>query len=238
MDSRAEALQEELCHQSLLSINSQGGGMMSASWTCPQCGGTSNHFSRSRNALVCDTCGSIVQTEAERKADIDFERSMALAGQHLRVGNWDEAKRLIKPFCSSRPADKQLYLMLLVAVTKAYSDYLVNNEASRREAFDYWDKLVRLGCVNETMKSYARRREQYIYEEKSILSAKRGIAIGISILVTFIAVCLLSTGSGAGSFFLVLAIVSWIISVKYMQKLSRNTMISRSNNHKSHNPFT
>lgn len=212
--------------------------MMSVSWTCPQCGGISNHFSRSRNALVCDTCGSIVQTEAERTEDINYERKLALARQHLQVGNWEEAKRLIKPFCSSRPADKQLYLMLLMAVTKGYSDYLINNEASRREAFDYWDKLVRLGCVNETMKSYARNRLQYIHEERNILSAKRGIAIGISVLISFIAICLLSTGSSDGTFFLVLAVAAWIISVKYMQKLSRNINITRSNNQRNDNPFS
>ena len=211
---------------------------MSVSWTCPHCGGTSNHFSRSRNALGCDTCGSIVQTEAERTEDINYERKLALARQHLQVGNWEEAKRLIKPFCSSRPADKQLYLMLLMAVTKGYSDYLINNEASRREAFDYWDKLVRLGCVNDTMRSYARNRLQYIHEEKNILSAKRGIAIGISVLISFIAICLLSTGSSDGSFFLVLAVAAWIISVKYMQKLSRNINIARSNNQRSDNPFS
>ena len=211
---------------------------MSGSWTCPHCGGTSNHFSRTRNALVCDVCGSIVQTDEERAADLNFERSMALARQHLQVGNWEEAKRLVKPFCSSRPADKQLYLMLLMAVTKGYSDYLIDNEISRNEASEYWDKLVRLGCVNETMKNYARRRLQYINDEKSILSAKKGIAIGISTLITFIAACILSTGNSDGSLFLVGAIVSWIVSFKYMKKISRNTGIVRSINQGSDNPFS
>lgn len=119
---------------------------MSVSWTCPHCGGISNHFSRSRNALVCDSCGTKIQTETERNADIDYERKLALARQHLLVGNWEEAKGLIKPFCSSRPADKQLYLMLLMAETKGYSDYLMNNESNRREAFGYWDKLERKRC--------------------------------------------------------------------------------------------
>ena len=212
--------------------------MMSVSWTCPQCGGTSNHFSRSRNALVCDTCGSIVQTEAERNADINFERSLALARQHLQVGNWDEAKRLIKPFCSSRPADKQLYLMLLMAVTKGYSDFLIDNEMAQRESFDYWDKLARLGCINNAMRSYAGKRTQHINEERGILSAKKGIAIGISILISFIAVCLLGVESNDGSFFLFLAVVSWIVSVKYVQKLSRNAHIGRFNNQGSDNPFS
>lgn len=213
--------------------------MMSESMGCPHCGGTTNHFSRSRNALICDTCGSIVQTDAERAADVTFERNMALARQHLQVGNWDEAKRLIKPYCSSRPADKQLYLMLLMTVTKGYSDYLISNDTNRREAYDYWDKLTRLNCINETMRNYARKRLKYVYEEKSIIATKKAIAISVSILFSFIAICLLGTGEGDGVFFAILAIGAWIFTGNWIKKLNHTGIFNRDKRTNTNgNPFT
>jgi len=210
---------------------------MSVSWMCPQCGGTTNHFSRARSALVCDTCGQVVQTEAERREDINYERTLSLARQHLQVGNWDEAKRLIKPFCSTRPTDKQLYLMLLMATTKGYSDLLVNNDAQRKEAAEYWDKLSRLGCINNTMKNYMRRRLQFINEENNIILAKKGVALGLSTLISIIALCMISASNDSGAFFIVLAIASWIISVKYIRRLSINHITAQLNKLDRDSPF-
>ena len=213
--------------------------MMNISKACPQCGGTFYHFSQRKNKLICDTCGTVIQTEDERNADINYERNIALARQHLQVGNWEEAKRLIQPFCSSRPTDKQLYLMLLMAVTKGYTDYLVDNEAIRREAFEYWDKLVRLRCVNETMKRYARRRLQQINEEKCTMYTKIGIAVGVCILISLIAVCSLGAVSKEGFFVMLLAGVSWFYTVKFLKKISREAINIRSNNQRNdNNPFS
>lgn len=196
---------------------------MSNLWTCPQCGGHTNHFNRTVNGLVCDSCGMRVQSEAEREEDINFERSMVLARDHLRVGNWEEAKQLVMPFCESRPADKQLYLMLLVAVTKCFTDFLLNDYAKRKEAAGYWDKLERLGCVNSMMREYANQRIKRVNELRSVLSAKKRFAYGLCALLTFITICTVVIGGKLNIFSLIVTIIGWFIVLNWAKTVTNKT---------------
>ena len=52
----------------------------------------------------------------------------------------------------------------------------------------------------------------------------------IAIEISFIAVSLFGIDSSDAPFFLVFATACWIISAKYIQKVSRNANITRSNN--------
>lgn len=211
---------------------------MNANWICPYCGGTSYRFSSSRNALVCDVCKNIVQSETERAEQNEYERILGIAKQHLQVGNWDEAKRLLRPFCSSRPTEKMLYLMLLVAVTKNFTDYLMNDEDALEEAGLYWEKLQYLKCVNAAMVEYAQRRDQYIAERKSAFFSKSGIFCGISLFLWILGGCLCQAESGVGVVFILLAIISSYLTVKYIKKVSPWSNITRINaDNKDGNPF-
>ncbi len=182
-----------------------------ANYSCPHCGSVSYHFSHRRGAFVCDGCQRVILTDAEREANEKYERDKARAKQHLQVGNWREVTNLITPYLTSRPNDRELYLILLMAVTKDYSDYLLDNPAARADASSYWYKLDRLRCVNQVMRRYARKRQTYIAEEKSLLSAKIGILIGVCLLLTMITICLFCSGEN-GAAFLVFSIISWVLA--------------------------
>lgn len=128
-----------------------------SNWRCPGCGATTYHYDPRTLRLVCDFCPTPVSSEAELQARLQFDRTVALARQHLTVGNYKECKNLIKPLTASYPADKQLYLLLLACSTESYTVTDFIDYAARAEAAGYWDKLERLNCVNGVMLDYARR---------------------------------------------------------------------------------
>lgn len=190
---------------------------MDSSWICPRCGGNTSHFSSARSCLVCDMCGTEVRTDAERNADIEFQRNMVLAKRHLKVGNWEEAKRIVKPYESTKPDEKQVYLYLLVAVTKCFEDLLIDNQAKNAEAIEYWDKLKRLGCINTAMLNYSKRREEKIRAMREELNAKRSAIIIINIIVSMIAFCMTVCCASVSSLFIILSIIGWVYSSKWLQ---------------------
>ena len=160
---------------------------MSATWICTVCGCNENRIHKTKGCLVCSSCGTEVRTEAERQEELNYQRNMVLAKNHLRVGNWDEAKRIVKPYANSRPSDKQVYLYLLVATTKCFEDYLIDNSAANQEAEMYWDKLRRLGCVNSAMINYAERRAAKLRAIKNEFNAKRAFFVAINVILTVFA---------------------------------------------------
>ena len=191
---------------------------MNSSWICPQCGGNTNHFNPSRYCMVCDMCGTEVRSEAERNADIDFQKNIALAKKHLKVGNWEEAKRIVKPYASSKPDDKQVYLYLLVAVTKCFEDYLIDNPVAYAEASEYWDKLRRLGCINSAMVDYSNRRAAKITSLKNELNAKRSAIITINVIISLIAFCMMMCGEWMSILFIIVSVLGWSNSVNWLQE--------------------
>ena len=191
---------------------------MSTAWVCPRCGCNSNHFSSSKCSLVCDSCGTEVKTEVERQEELNFQRNMALARNHLKVGNWNEAKQIVKQYKQSRPADKQVYLYLLVATTKCFEDYLIDDSAACQEAEEYWDKLTRLGCVNSAMRNYADGRAAKIKLMKEEFGAKKILLITISIVLTILAFLTVICGVTISLFFIASAVVAWKYSLDWIKK--------------------
>lgn len=191
---------------------------MSDSWICLRCGCSSNHFSSSKGSLVCDSCGTEIRTEAERQEELNYQRNMALAKNHLKVGNWDEAKRIVKPYEHSRPADKQVYLYLLVATTKCFEDYLINNPVASEEAEIYWDKLSRLGCVNSEMVNYSERRAAKIRSIEEKFTAKKTLLITIDVVLSILTFSMMLCGEEISVLLVILTIVAWVHSVKWINK--------------------
>lgn len=191
---------------------------MNNSWICPVCGGNSQHFNSNRCCIVCDTCGTEVRSDAQRNEDISFQQNMALARQHLQVGNWDEVKRIVKPYTRTRPAEKQVYLYLLAATTKCFEDYLLDNPAADAEAAEYWDKLVRLGCVNSAMRSYLERRAEKVRARNFDFKDKCLILTIIDSVLTLITISMIMFCGSISIIFIVLTIVGWVHTCKWIKR--------------------
>lgn len=191
---------------------------MNHGWTCPQCGGNSYHFSSSRGCMVCDTCGTEMWSEAERNEDLNYQKNMALARQHLKVGNWNEAKRLVLPYANSRPTDKQVYLILLAAVTKCYDDFLIEDPNARTEAAQYWEKLERLGCVNSAMVRYSQRRTDKVKALRTVIEGKRTAAIALDVIMVLVTLGLIMGGEGIAILFIILTAVVLTQTNKWLKK--------------------
>ncbi len=191
---------------------------MSNDWTCPFCGANRNHFNMERNVLVCDTCGNEVQTEFEAGLQLKYEKDIALARQHLKVGNWNDVKRIISPYCVTRPADRMIYLILLDAVTKQYTDYILDNSLLKKEAAGYWDKLERLGCINNVMVDYANARIDHMERTRSVNTQTMMLCIVLSSIVSLIDLCMIMTGTSGSFFFFLLSVLGWYVSYRYYSK--------------------
>lgn len=189
---------------------------MNENWICPQCGGSVVHFNSDKMVTECIFCGFEVKTEAERQADLDFQRNMAIARQNLRVGNWEEARKLVEPYEKSKPSDKQVYLILLAAVTKGYEDYLLDDPLDYYDAKVYWEKLRRLRCVNAVMQDYARRREALVLERKEKHLTISSVILIICGALTLTAVFVVLSGKWVAVFFIIAAILAWIIGLRWI----------------------
>jgi len=189
---------------------------MSVTWVCSVCGCNSNHVSRTKGCLVCDSCGTEVRSEAEKQEELNYQRNMVLAKNHLKVGNWEEAKRIVKPYANSRPSDKQVYLYLLVATTKCFEDFLLDNPAANEEAEIYWDKLRRLGCVNSAMIKYSQRRAAKLRAIHDEVTIKKTVIIVINLVLTVMAGLLVACGEGIAIVFIILTIVGWTHGTKWI----------------------
>lgn len=198
-------------------------------WVCPHCGGNTNRFSASRGYIVCGTCGTEVLTETEQNADLDFQRNMALAKQHLSVGNWDDAKRIVKPYLASKPAEKQVYLYLLIATTKCFEDLLLDNSIASKEAADYWIKLENLGFVNSAMVNYAERRAAQIRTRENEIIVKKIILISVNLFLTVITYFMIICGEGFSLVMLILTIVCWIHTKKRIRFMKERDPLSNRN---------
>lgn len=135
---------------------------MSTQWQCSRCGCTSNHYNSQRMGLVCDQCGLLVDDHRLVEAQQALDRAVYAAEQHLRVGNWNEGMQLLRPLCSQYPCESRIYSLLIKAITKGYTDVIVRDNAYSREAWNYWDKLIRLQRVDQAMSQYRAARLCYI----------------------------------------------------------------------------
>lgn len=136
--------------------------MSNENWRCPRCGNTTKHYSSARLAEVCDLCGHPVEDHALVSQRQSYDRTMALAQQHLRVGNWKECRTMLQPLSGQNPADSRLYTMMFEALTCSYTDYLngISDTSARKEAEGCWDRLERLNKITSRMRTYASERKR------------------------------------------------------------------------------
>lgn len=204
---------------------------MAEHWACPICGCSSKHYSPQYIRDVCDQCGRPVQDAAADQRRQSLDRTIAHAKDHLRVGNWDTCISLVEPLCSQAPADDRLYLILLAATTKGYTDYLLadSQSAAKSKAFTYWEKLYSLRVVNGVMQRYAAARRA----ELQRIRAKQWYRVAAILLG--IGICLIVAGA-ASAFMCVLSLLGaaglgWLLFSKC--RVTRTT----AGNSLSGNPF-
>lgn len=132
-------------------------------WNCPWCGCRTYHYNSERGRNECDGCGTPVTSEEEETWRNQYEQQILRARAHLEVANWIQAVDLLEPLTRQSPTDKRLYRMLLQAATKDYQDMQMQNRRLRQIAADAWEKLERLGGLEDQMIRYGKAsREKYI----------------------------------------------------------------------------
>lgn len=147
---------------------------MNANWTCPRCGCAGNHYRQSDMRFVCDQCGQPAddsQLDQQRQV---FDRSIRLAQEHLRVGNWEACAVIVRPLSQQRPADPRPYQLLLAALTQNYTDFLLNGSPAHAEAEICWTKLRNLRGLDGRMIQYAARRKSAY---AGVLNRRRAVSI-------------------------------------------------------------
>lgn len=201
------------------------------------CGCHSYHYSHNRRAMSCDMCGHMFKNEQQQEDDMNYDNCITLAREHLQVGNWETCKRMVKPLCSKRPADKQLYLILLAATTKGYEDYLFDNASERAEASEYWDKLTKLNCVNNAMREYANKRMQKKEEIRNQEVSFITLIICLCILTTIMTFVFALAESTFCGLMAVITIIGWIYGIKLIKKNHNPTIDLRKICVNGKNPF-
>lgn len=132
---------------------------------CSRCGCSSFHYNRSRMQMECDSCGTPVYDPQQVQQLMQYDRTYSQAMSHLTAGNWGQAIALLKPLTSQYPTEKKLYLAILRAATRDFSDIEMVNTANRVAASEAWNKLVRLNGVTGEMMRYGRQRYEKHKEE-------------------------------------------------------------------------
>lgn len=156
-----------------------------AAWVCQVCGGTFKHVDEN-GRYKCDSCGTEVVTPEDEQKCLHYAQTVKLAKDNLMVGNWDTAKQLVYRLMKDYPSDSTLYLIAMAAVTKGYTDVLVNNstEAQRKEAAWCWDKLEALNAVNSVMVEYRQRKRE---TEKIEIKRLKRLSVWLVIAAVFAA---------------------------------------------------
>ena len=105
----------------------------------------------------CDGCGAPVDFQSEVQREERYFSAVSQADAHLTVGNWAQAVGLLSPLLQDNPGDSQLYLKLLRAATKDYSDFALEDNSMKTLAASCWSKLTRLNVFTPDMREYSRR---------------------------------------------------------------------------------
>lgn len=132
---------------------------------CLHCGGTSFHYNSGRMRMECSSCGTPLNEYALQEQQMQYDRMYSQAMSHLLAGNWDQTISQLKPLTNQYPTDKKLYIALLRATTRDFSDIEMQDSNKRAIASDSWDKLVRLRGVTSDMIRYGMNRyERHMFE--------------------------------------------------------------------------
>lgn len=153
-------------------------------YVCEYCGSTRFHYNPSRMKMVCSCCMTPVHDASLDQQLMQYDQTYARARDHLTAGNWQEVINTISPLTYQYPTDKKLYVALLRAATKDYSDINMEDENRRMEASNAWDKLRRMNGLNSEMRRYSRRRyekhrDEMLHKRNTVLAWFSGGGIGI-----------------------------------------------------------
>lgn len=176
--------------------------------TCTHCGCTAFHYNSARRRVVCDGCGHPVADPQLEQQMMQYDRTYAQAMDHLAAGNWEQTIQMIRPLLSQRPTEKRLYMALLRAATRDFSDIAMTNTSYRTTASDAWSKLLRLQGVTGDMLRYSRRRYELhrteLQRQRNKLvawifaAAASSVAAGLAIGSSAVFLAVLCAGSLAG----------------------------------------
>lgn len=123
---------------------------------CPNCNQLIG-YDETRLVIGCKYCGTTIDSLDTWDNEHQHAKMIALSGEHIKAGNWNEAIGLLSPISSMHPSDERIYTYLLTATTKDFSDLDVS-EPNRSLARRAWDSLVRLngGTATPEMNAYSK----------------------------------------------------------------------------------
>ncbi len=178
---------------------------------CPYCGGLGGYSSIDRN-VSCAFCGHVFDALNIWENMKEHDDKMFLAGEHIKAGNWDEVIKVLTPISSLKyPADQRIYIYLLTAATKGFTDYELLDYSKRRLAADSWDNLSNLNSITSEMKCYS--REKYCREHNQVQNATSRILLWfvIAAIAAIIAAICFVTASYSLTFIFVNGVIGCLI---------------------------
>lgn len=202
---------------------------------CSRCGCSSFHYNRSRMRMECDLCGAPLRDPQQDQQLMQYDRTYSQAVGHLTAGNWTQAINLLKPLLEQYPTEKRLYLAVLRAATRDFSDLAMENLSARILASQAWDKLVRLNGVTGEMLRYSRRRYERHREELSRRRDRILLWIFMAALCSFLAgialaiACYWIALAGAAGLAACLYQAYNLQPIRVIRQLMRSTPDDRSN---------
>lgn len=136
--------------------------------------------------FVCGQCGRPVDDLVEGSERMYYDRTFALARNHLKVGYYQKCIDLITPLIEKYPADPRIHLILMASYTNGYTDLEMADGSRRKAAAECYDRLRRLRCSNKALTEYVRRRKALCLAEMKRQGNKAAgywIAAGVAFLV-------------------------------------------------------
>ena len=139
--------------------------MASETRRCSGCNGTSFHYSRQRNTIICDVCGRPLSNMAELETEQRYYSDRSMAIRHIKAGDYNSAKQYLEKMRLTRPDDPDIYYLHLMGLTGMCKDYILDQgDARLKQAEEYFRKLQMLHGDTTRFVSYGRIRRQMLKE--------------------------------------------------------------------------
>ena len=154
---------------------------------CSGCNGTSFHYSRQRNTIICDVCGRPLSNMAELETEQRYYSDRSMAIRHIKAGDYNSAKQYLEKMRLTRPDDPDIYYLHLMGLTDKCNDYLLRRTDDRlKQARENYRTLERLNGDVSRFLQYGIKRRQILWDEWSrkhdLLLLKLLIIIGVIVL--------------------------------------------------------
>lgn len=207
-------------------------------WMCPYCGSRTYHYDRARIQNRCNGCGRPVDDRQQMEQQLQYDRTLANARNHLSAGNWAQAISLLNPLLNQRPTDYRLYSAILSAATMNYADYETKDTGMRDWGYYAWDKLERFNRLDDRMRRYGEKRYD-LYVSK--LTATRNrihlyLALAVTALWGWVAV--MSDRSEGMVFAVFWGLVWCVVKVCKSHPFRISKALREAKNNPSRNPFS